>query len=110
MKLGSPNKTLVARVIADQTLFAPTNLFVFLSTMAILEGKDPAKKIASTYKDTLIANWTVWPVVQTVNFKFVPLEGRVLFVNFVSLGEFRELIQTFKWLGPTRRLKKKLSI
>lgn len=92
MKLGSPNKTLVARVIADQALFAPTNLFVFLSTMAILEGKDPAKKIASTYRDTLKVNWTVWPVVQTVNFKFVPLEGRVLFVNFVSLGESRELI------------------
>ena len=90
MKLGSPNKTLAARVIADQTIFAPTNLFVFLSTMAILEGKDPGKKIASTYTDTLTANWTVWPAVQTVNFKFVPLEARVLFVNIVSLGESRE--------------------
>lgn len=60
--------------------------------MAILERKDPAKKIASTYRDTLTANWTVWPVVQTVNFKFVPLEGRVLFVNFISLGESKEPI------------------
>ena len=78
--------------------------------MAILEGKDPAKKLASTYKDTLTANWTVWPVVQTVNFKFVPLEGRVLFVNFVSLGESGEPIQTFKWLGTTRCMRKKPSV
>lgn len=88
MKLRSPNTTLAARVIADQTLFAPTNLFVFLSTMAVLEGKDPAKKIASSYSDILTANWTVWPLVQTLNFKFVPLEGRVLVVNLVSLGKF----------------------
>lgn len=67
--------------------------------MAILEGKDPGKKIASTYTDTLKANWTVWPVVQTVNFKFVPLEGRVLFVNIVSLGESRELIYLFEQFG-----------
>lgn len=56
--------------------------------MAVLEGKDPAKKIASSYSDILTANWTVWPAVQTLNFKFVPLEGRVLVVNLVSLGEF----------------------
>lgn len=66
--------------------------------MAILEGKDPAKKIASTYTDTLSANWTVWPLVQTVNFKFVPLDGRVLFVNFVSLGESEGFI--FSSLPP----------
>lgn len=29
----------------------------------------------------------VWPLVQAVNFRFVPLEHRVLVVNVVSLGE-----------------------
>jgi len=28
----------------------------------------------------------IWPVVQFVNFKYVPLELRVLVVNVVSLG------------------------
>ena len=55
--------------------------------MALLEGKSPTEKITSAYADTLRANWMVWPLVQTVNFKFVPLEGRLLFVNVISLGE-----------------------
>ncbi|KAG9980650.1 hypothetical protein KCU78_g21604, partial [Aureobasidium melanogenum] len=31
-------------------------------------------------------NWMLWPFVQAVNFKFVPLQHRVLVVNVVSLG------------------------
>lgn len=42
-KIVLPNKKLeiCARVGVDQLLFAPTNLFVFLSTMSILEGVNP---------------------------------------------------------------------
>jgi protein Mpv17 len=84
---GKPNLQIVARVLTDQTVFASTNLFCFLSTMALLEGTDPRKKLESTYFNALSKNWMVWPVVQMINFKFVPLPHQVLFVNFVSLGK-----------------------
>lgn len=84
--LKNKNAEIVARVAADQLLFAPTNLFCFLTSMAIMEGSDPKKKLEGTYKMALGKNWTVWPFVQTVNFKFVPLEHRVLLVNVISLG------------------------
>ena len=86
---GKPNLQIVARVLTDQTVFASTNLFCFLSTMALLEGTDPRKKLESTYFNALSKNWMVWPVVQMINFKFVPLPHQVLFVNFVSLGKPR---------------------
>lgn len=54
--------------------------------MAIMEGGDPKEKLQSTYTSALAKNWMVWPLVQSVNFKFVPLEHRVLVVNLVSLG------------------------
>ena len=76
----------VARVAADQTLFAPTNLFVFLSTMAIMEGSSPKEKLEKTYTTALQKNWMVWPFVQLGNFTFVPLEHRVMVVNVISLG------------------------
>ena len=77
---------ILARVGLDQAILAPTNLFVFLSSMAIMEGSDPSKKIESTYWNALSKNWMLWPFVQAMNFKFVPLHHRVLVVNVVSLG------------------------
>ena len=84
---GSPNLEILARVGVDQTVFASTNLFLFLSSMAIMEGSDPKKKLESSYLTALQKNWMVWPAVQFTNFKFVPLEHRVMVVNVVSIGE-----------------------
>lgn len=81
------NLTIVTRVLADQCVFATCNVFVFLSSMAIMEGSSPTEKLKSTYGTVLAKNWMVWPGVQLINFKFVPLEHRVLVVNIVSLGE-----------------------
>lgn len=53
-----------------------------------MEGTDPREKLRGTYLEALKKNWMVWPGVQAVNFKFVPLEHRVLVVNVVSLGEW----------------------
>lgn len=86
---GKPNLEIVARVGLDQTVFASINLFCFLSSMAIMEGSDPKEKLDSTYTTALAKNWMVWPWVQMTNFKFVPLEHRVLVVNVVSLGELQ---------------------
>lgn len=85
---SSPNAEILARVGLDQTVLAPTNLFMFLSSMAIMEGSDPQKKLESTYWNALSKNWMLWPFVQIINFKFVPLHHRVLVVNVVSLGAY----------------------
>lgn len=78
--------TTVARVAADQMLFAPIQLTCFLSSMAIMEGTDPIEKWNSAFAPAYRANLMVWPFVQGANFAFVPLELRVLVVNIVSLG------------------------
>lgn len=56
--------------------------------MAIMEGSDPIEKLRTTFIPSYKANLTIWPLVQGVNFTFVPLEYRVLAVNLVSLGEY----------------------
>lgn len=90
--LGGHKTTIAARVVADQALFTPVNLTAFLSTMAIMEGKDPAQKWRTTFWPTYKANLMIWPAVQSVNFALVPLEYRVLVVNLVSLGECRNIL------------------
>lgn len=83
---GRPNAEIFARVGLDQAILAPGNLFLFLNTMALLEGTSASDKLNSTYWPALSRNWMVWPIVQFINFKYVPLELRVLVVNIVSLG------------------------
>jgi protein Mpv17 len=84
--LRNKNLEIVARVAVDQTMFAPTHLIVFLSSMAIMEGTSPKDKLEKSYWTALQKNWMVWPFVQAINFKLVPLHHRVLFVNVISLG------------------------
>ena len=52
-----------------------------------MEGADPKERLRGAYAEALKKNWMLWPGVQAINFKFVPLEHRVLVVNVVSLGE-----------------------
>lgn len=86
INLSTIIRTTAARVFADQTMFATTNMFVFLSSMSVLEGSSPQEKLKKSYMSGLKANWIVWPPVQSFNFTVVPLEHRVLVVNIVSLG------------------------
>jgi len=48
------------------------------------------EKLGSSYTSTLLTNWMVWPAVQLVNFKLVPLNHRLLVVNLISLGELHD--------------------
>jgi protein Mpv17 len=85
VNVGRTSQTLI-RVGCDQLLFAPMITGVFFSTMAVMEGRNPADKLSESYWTALKANWSLWPAVQTGNFFFVPLHMRVLLVNVVSLG------------------------
>ncbi|KAI5297792.1 Protein required for ethanol metabolism, partial [Ascosphaera atra] len=88
VRLSTTPRTVAARVCADQVVFAPTHMCVFLSSMAVLEGKDPRERIRSAFVKGYTANLALWPAVQAVNFRFTPLEHRVMVVNLVSLGEY----------------------
>lgn len=84
--LSTNTRTTIARVVADQSIFATTNMAFFLSSMSWLEGTSPKEKLKKNYISGLKANWVLWPPVQAMNFTVVPLEHRVLIVNIVSLG------------------------
>ncbi|KAH9880913.1 hypothetical protein IAQ61_001207, partial [Plenodomus lingam] len=83
---ASPTRTLCARVAADQVVFAPLNMTLFLSSMAYLEGASVRQRLADAFLPGYQKNLMLWPWVQFANFKYVPMEFRVLVVNFVSLG------------------------
>lgn len=88
VNLSTTNRSIAARIACDQFIFAPTNMTLFLSSMAYFEGSSPKERLKSAWKPGMVNNFLLWPWVQAVNFKYVPLEHRVLVVNCVALGKF----------------------
>lgn len=92
VNVGSKASSTVARVALDQCVFAPfIGIPLYYSVMTYMEGHADAAqhietKLRTNWWKTLSTNWMVWPVVQTLNFGFVPLNLRLLVVNVVSIG------------------------
>ena len=84
--LKNRNSQMLARVALDQLGFAPVSIAAFFSAMSVMEGGSPSQKLGESWWTALRANWNVWPAAQLVNFRFVPLDLRIVFVNVVSLG------------------------
>ncbi|PWN24938.1 hypothetical protein BDZ90DRAFT_268667 [Jaminaea rosea] len=77
------------RVSFDQVLFAPFGLVCFVGAMGAMEyGSWPGvkAKFSDMYMPALLANWQVWPLIQLVNFRFVPLRFRVPFTSSCGIA------------------------
>jgi len=73
---------LAKRVGCDQVVMAPIGLVLFLGSMGIMEGhgKEAIKrKYVELFPTAIVSNWKVWPLIQVVNFRFMPLPYRVPF-------------------------------
>lgn len=68
-------RAVLARVAADQLLWAPTFVVGFYGVKAVIEGKSPVEMIRSKFWHTMLVNWAIWPAAQFVNFKVVPLQS-----------------------------------
>ncbi|SCV70514.1 BQ2448_1908 [Microbotryum intermedium] len=83
------NLQLVKRVAADQLGLAPISLFIFLMSMSLLEGLSDEElwdKIRHNYLPILLVNWQVWPLLQLINFRYVPLRYRVPYGSILGIG------------------------
>ncbi|KAG7399200.1 hypothetical protein PHYBOEH_009366 [Phytophthora boehmeriae] len=86
---GSRKAVVVKKIAADQLIFTPPVNLAFFTYAGVTEGKPLRESVdsaAAKLPPTLAVNWTVWPLVHICTFGFVPLEYRVLFINFVNIG------------------------
>lgn len=82
--------TVIKKVFIDQLSFGPLMNVAFMAFVTLaLEGRDfntLAAKIVRDYPLVQLNGWKVWPLAALINYRFVPLQFRVLFVNLVALG------------------------
>ncbi|GAA0150976.1 transporter [Lithospermum erythrorhizon] len=76
------------KVALDGIIFGPLDLLVFFTYMGFSTGKSAAQVKEDVKRDFLpafILEGGVWPAVQVVNFRFVPVSYQLLYVNFFCL-------------------------
>jgi len=77
------------RVAFDQLVFAPFGIACFFTVMTIAEGggrRAVQNKLRDMYVPTLKANFTVWPAVQIINFRLMPVQFQLPFVSTVGIA------------------------
>ena len=77
------------RVAMDQLLFAPFGLCCFFTFMTVTEGggkRQVVKKFQDVYVPTLRANYILWPAVQIINFRLMPLRFQIPFVSTIGIA------------------------
>ncbi|PSS20071.1 hypothetical protein M430DRAFT_119463 [Amorphotheca resinae ATCC 22711] len=76
-------------VAFDQLIFAPVGIAVFFTAMTIAEGggrRAISHKLRDMYVPTLKANFMVWPLVQIINFRLMPIQFQLPFVSTVGIA------------------------
>ncbi|KAG6366744.1 hypothetical protein INS49_000924 [Diaporthe citri] len=77
------------RVAFDQIIFAPFGVACFFSVMTVAEGggrRAVMSKLRDMYVPTLKANYAVWPAVQVINFRLMPVQFQLPFVSTVGIA------------------------
>ncbi|KAJ4822602.1 hypothetical protein Tsubulata_021931 [Turnera subulata] len=106
-----------AKVAADGIIFGPFDLFVFFSYMGFSTGKniDQVKEgLKRDFLPALILEGGIWPIVQIANFRYVPVQYQLLYVNvfclldsaFLSWIEQQNDAPWKKWFTNFQTLKK----
>lgn len=69
------------RVAMDQFVFAPFSIALFFTAMTVAEGggrRAVSNKLRDMYIPTLKANFVVWPAVQVINFRLMPVQFQLV--------------------------------
>lgn len=77
-------------MLVKRILFSPTVVTGYFMVRSFLEGYNDwigsaRENLQTEFRPTLYSAWKFWPAVNSINFYFVPLPFRVLYMNVFSL-------------------------
>lgn len=79
---------IATKVALDVMIFGPIDLLLFFAYMGFSSGKSAAQvkeDMKRSVVPAFILEGTLWPIIQVVNFRFVPVCYQLLYVNFFCL-------------------------
>ncbi|KAJ3545905.1 hypothetical protein NM208_g2277 [Fusarium decemcellulare] len=94
IQLASHTRSVLARVLADQLVFAPASIVGLYYLKELLQPKSSSLReklsvaqnnLEHSFSQVLIRNYTIWPAVSYLNFFYVPLQYRLLVSTTVGV-------------------------
>jgi protein Mpv17 len=79
-------KPVLIKSIAGQVLVFPPYVFIYLSITTLLNRLDYRETMTNQFPKIVTNGALVWPFVNIINFKFVPIPYRLLFINVIGVG------------------------
>ena len=74
------------KLLFTQTIFTCISMSAFYTVIPILQGEEPSLlELQHKLWPTLLTNWKVWPILQIINFTYVPVALQVAYIAFFSL-------------------------
>lgn len=86
---GRTFKTVIKKVLIDQTIASPIVIFLFFMTLGVMRQEkwdQTLLEIKHKWIRLYKAEWIIWPPAQVINFYILPTKYRVLYDNTISLG------------------------
>ncbi|XP_057321272.1 uncharacterized protein LOC130665042 [Microplitis mediator] len=85
-----PNlRSAITKALVEQVTYGPAAICCFFFGINLLEFK-PISECVEEVKNKFFPTWKigvfVWPILQTINYVFIPERNRVVYVSFCSLG------------------------
>ncbi|XP_070509053.1 mpv17-like protein 2 [Chironomus tepperi] len=85
---GNAKSTIVKKIMSDQFIVSPVFILHYFYTSYFLEGRkvtETNELLKDKFLKVYAADWLVWPATQFINFMFVPLQYRVLYINMITM-------------------------
>ncbi|CAG9812100.1 unnamed protein product [Chironomus riparius] len=85
---GNAKSTIVKKIMSDQFIVSPVFILHYFYTSYFLEGRkvtETNELLKDKFLKVYVADWLVWPATQFINFQFVPLQYRVLYINMITM-------------------------
>lgn len=79
---------IVSKLALDTFIFGPVHLVAFFTWTGLVSGhslQKIKKDVARDFVPAFLTEATVWPLIQFGNFRFVPVQHQLLFVNVFCL-------------------------
>eukprot|EP00842_Homolaphlyctis_polyrhiza_P002886 jgi/Hompol1/3599/HPOL_006636-RA len=82
---GRSMKTVVAKSLLGQVTVSPLFIGLFLTYTALLDGQDPVMRLQDKFIAINVSSCMIWPFLSIINFKYVPVSGRMVFINMCGI-------------------------